>query len=146
MTVESFTTRCCNGIELHKRTYHDLQQEYRNLPVQLVCAARVKVTEAVKSALDRLKKGRKAGVPCSRVCPIRYGQRSYLVKCESFLKAEVPDVDRLMEYASVFLTAVVTKLMILCIAFSSIKFYNISYSLYAINSNLSQNSQTASGK
>ena len=53
-----------------------------DLPAQLVCAAGVKATEAIKSALDRLGKGRKGGVPPSKVCPIRYDQRSYWVKWE----------------------------------------------------------------
>ncbi|GHO49840.1 RNA-guided endonuclease InsQ/TnpB family protein [Ktedonospora formicarum] len=80
---EGFTSGCCNGIELHKRTYYDLRAQYPHLPAQLVCAARVKATEAVKSALDRLKKGRKASAPRSRLCPIRYDQRSYWVKWNS---------------------------------------------------------------
>ncbi|GHO52011.1 RNA-guided endonuclease InsQ/TnpB family protein [Ktedonobacter robiniae] len=80
---EGFTSQCSNGVELHKRTYYDLRREYPNLPSQLVCAARVKATEAVKSALDRRKKGLKASTPHSRVCPIRYDARSYWVKWES---------------------------------------------------------------
>ena len=72
-----FTTKCSNGIELHKQTYYDLRALYPKLPAQLVCASRVKATEAVKSALDRQKKGRKTGVPHSKVCPIRYDGRSY---------------------------------------------------------------------
>lgn len=81
---EGFTSQCSNGVELHKRTYYDLRAQYPHLPAQLVCAARVKATEAVKSALDRLKKGRKTSAPRSRVCPIRYDQRSYWVKWETF--------------------------------------------------------------
>ncbi len=78
-----FTRKCSNGIELHKQTYYDLRAHYPNLPAQLVCASRVKATEAVKSALDRQKKGRKTGVPHAKVCPIRYDARSYWVKWES---------------------------------------------------------------
>ena len=48
---EGFTTACSNGVELHKRTYYPLRAQYPDLPAQLVCAARVKATEAVKSAL-----------------------------------------------------------------------------------------------
>ena len=62
-----FRSRCSNGIELHKQTYYDQRSQYPNLPAQLVCAARVKATEAVKSALDRQKKGRKARKPRSKV-------------------------------------------------------------------------------
>lgn len=77
-----FTSQCSNGIELHKQTYYPLRATYPDLPAQLVCAARVKATEAVKSALDRQKKGRKTGTPRSRVCPIRYDVRSYWVRWE----------------------------------------------------------------
>jgi hypothetical protein len=48
---EGFTTGCSNGVELHKRTYYPLRAQFPDLPAQLVCAARVKATEAVKSAL-----------------------------------------------------------------------------------------------
>nr|BBH87242.1 transposase [Thermosporothrix sp. COM3] len=80
---EGFTTSCHNGVELHKRTYYPLRATHPDLPAQLVCAARVKATEAVKSALDRRKKGRKASTPRARLCPIRYDQRSYWVKWET---------------------------------------------------------------
>jgi putative transposase len=80
-----FAQKCRNGVELHKQTYYDLRAQYPKLPAQLVCAARVKATEAVKAALDRLTKGRKTGTPHSRVCPIRYDQRSYWVKWESMI-------------------------------------------------------------
>ncbi len=78
-----FTTTCSNGIELHKQTYYDLRAQYPQLPAQLVCAARVKATETVKSALDRQKKGRKTGTPHAKVCPIRYDQRSFWVKWDT---------------------------------------------------------------
>jgi putative transposase len=78
-----FTSKCSNGIELHKLTYYDLRKQYPDLRAQLVYAARVKATEAVKSALDRLKKKRKTGVPRAKFCPIRYDARSYWVKWES---------------------------------------------------------------
>jgi hypothetical protein len=78
-----FTSMCSNGIELHKQTYYDLRALYPNLPAQLVCASRVKATETVKSALDRLKKQRKTTIPQAKICPIRYDARSYWVKWES---------------------------------------------------------------
>lgn len=80
---EGFTTSCSNGVELHKRTYYPLRATYPSLPAQLVCAARVRATEAVKSALDRRKKGRKTSTPRARLSPIRYDQRSYWVKWET---------------------------------------------------------------
>src|SRR5947209_1285721 len=99
-----FTEKCSNGVELHKRTYYPLRAAYPDLPAQLVCAARVKATETVKSALtwqkkneqDYPKKVAKAlkkrkpvpvfkPVKCPHVklCPIRYDVRSYWVKWES---------------------------------------------------------------
>jgi len=99
-----FTSKCSNGVELHKQTYYDLRALYPDLPAQLVCAARVKATETVKSALSwqkkqeadypkkvakALKKGKPAPVFTSVHCPhvkhgpIRYDARSYRVKWES---------------------------------------------------------------
>ena len=96
-----FTAQCSNGIELHKETYYPLRMQYPDLPSQLVCAARVKATEAVKSALtwkakqeqDYPKKVAKAHKqerpvprfkpvqsPQSERAPIRYDVRSYWVK------------------------------------------------------------------
>src|SRR5579859_8158496 len=46
-----FSQGCHNGVELHKLTYYPLRVHYPDLPAQLVCAARVKATETVKSAL-----------------------------------------------------------------------------------------------
>jgi putative transposase len=100
---EGFETKCSNGVELHKQTYYPLRAEFPDLPAQLVCAARVKATEAVKSALTWQKKhtvrypklvenARKRGkeppkfkpvrCPHSKLAPIRYDQRSYWVKWE----------------------------------------------------------------
>jgi IS605 OrfB family transposase len=91
-------------VELHKHTYYPLRAQYPDLPAQLVCAARVKATEAVKSALTWQKKhaarypklvarAEKRGkeppkfkpvrCPQSVSAPIRYDQRSYWVKWES---------------------------------------------------------------
>jgi putative transposase len=101
---EGFTTACSNGVELHKRTYYPLRAQYPDLPAQLVCAARVKATEAVKSALTWQKKheqaypkkearAKKQGkepptfkpvkCPHSNMACIRYDQRSSWVKWES---------------------------------------------------------------
>lgn len=99
-----FETKCSNGVELHKQTYYDLRAQYPHLPAQLVCAARVKATEAVKSALTwakkheasypqrvekALKKGKEPPVfkpvkaPQSTLAPLRYDQRSYWVKWDT---------------------------------------------------------------
>src|SRR5579875_152216 len=100
-----FTTDCSNGVELHKRTYYPLRAQFPDLPAQLVCSARVKATEAVKSALTwkikkakayskRVEQARKQGKPIpvfkpvrcphSEIVCIRYDQRSYWVKWETF--------------------------------------------------------------
>jgi len=101
---EGFTTECSNGVELHKRTYYPLRAAYPDLPAQLVCSARVKATESVKSALTwrkkydknypkRVAKAQKLNKPIpvykpvrapqSTLCAIRYDARSYWVKWES---------------------------------------------------------------
>lgn len=67
-----------NGVELHKATYYDHRAKF-GLPAQLACAARVKATEALKSARVLGKKGKKVRIPQSRSCPIRYDARSYTV-------------------------------------------------------------------
>ena len=69
-----------NGVELHKRTYYPLRAAYPELPSQLVVAARMKASEAVKSALTHRRKGRRTSQPRATLCPIRYDVRSYWVK------------------------------------------------------------------
>ncbi len=99
-----FASKCSNGVELHKATYSALRKQYPDLPAQLVCSARVKATEAVKSALTWQKKhaarypklvatAKKRGkepptfkpvrCPHSQSAPIRYDQRSSWVKWET---------------------------------------------------------------
>jgi putative transposase len=101
---EGFTTACSNGVELHKRTYYPLRSQYPDLPAQLVCAARVRATESVKSALTwkrkheksypkKVAKAEKQGKPIPPLkpvrCPqselvgIRYDQRSSWVKWDT---------------------------------------------------------------
>jgi putative transposase len=96
-----FTAKMRNGVDLHKETYYDLRHQYPDLPAQLVCAARVKATEAVKSALTwqkkhaanyakKVAKTKKKGKPIpvfipvkcpqAKFCPVRYDVRSYWVK------------------------------------------------------------------
>jgi putative transposase len=99
-----FAEKCSNGVELHKQTYYPLRAQFPDLPAQLVCAARVKATEAVRSALTwqkkheqqypkRVEKAKKRHKPIpifkpvrcphSKTAPIRYDQRSYWVKWDS---------------------------------------------------------------
>ena len=61
-----------NGVTLHHATYRPLKTEYPTLVSDLHIQARVKATEAVKSALALQKKGRKVGCPQSLACPPRY--------------------------------------------------------------------------
>ena len=68
-----------NGVQLHHDTYSELRKRFPQLPSQLVCAARVKATEAIASALALAKKGKKVSGPKSGSCPIRYDARSYRV-------------------------------------------------------------------
>src|SRR6266581_2907970 len=86
-----------NGLELHRLTYAS-QRANTHLPSQLICAARVKATEAIKSVLvhrkkqrqkyqQRLKEAQKQGTsikplrraktPHSKLCAMRYDARSF---------------------------------------------------------------------
>lgn len=47
------------------------------LPAQLVIAARVRATEALQSALTRVRRGKEASCPHSALVPIRYDARTY---------------------------------------------------------------------
>ncbi len=75
-----------NGVELHKATYYP-ERARTGLPAQLVCAARVKATEALKSAkalrAKELKKPKEKqrlpAMPQSAWRPIRYDVHSYRV-------------------------------------------------------------------
>lgn len=86
-----------NGLELHKLTYAE-HRANTHLPSQLICAARVKATESIKSVIalrkkqvqlhqKRLKHAEKMGknvkplklakTPQSTLCAIRYDARSF---------------------------------------------------------------------
>ena len=76
-----------SGGKLHDATYYP-HRAATKLPSQLVCAARVKTSEALKSAFKLSKKkvkGKKTKVSCptSKKCPIRYDARSYTIKFNS---------------------------------------------------------------
>ncbi|MFL5666719.1 MAG: RNA-guided endonuclease InsQ/TnpB family protein [Ktedonobacteraceae bacterium] len=89
--------RISNGLDLHKLTYGEHRAK-THLPSQLICAARVKATESIKSVITlrqkqiqtyqkRLKKAQKTGKPVkplklaktpqSELCAIRYDARSF---------------------------------------------------------------------
>lgn len=86
-----------NGVDLHKLTYAE-HRARTHLPSQLICAARVKATESIKSVISRrkkqiqlhqkrLKQAEKTGkavkplklakTPQSKRCAIRYDARSF---------------------------------------------------------------------
>jgi IS605 OrfB family transposase len=115
--AEGFPAQISNGVELHKRTYYPLRTQYPHLPAQLVCSARVKATEAVKSALTWKQKREQAyarivtkaqqrgrlipafrpvRTPHSAACPIRYDQRSYRVRIAE-LRASLATVEGRVE-------------------------------------------------
>src|SRR6266700_1408278 len=82
-----------NGVQLHRLTYAH-HRASTHLPSQLICAARVKATEALKSVITRRKKQAQkyqalvkqgkahkplklAQTPHSALCAIRYDARSF---------------------------------------------------------------------
>src|SRR3954447_6953854 len=72
-----------NGIELHRALYYPLKADYPALVSDLHIQARVKATEAVKSALALLKTGRKVSQPRADACPARYNLHTYRLDWES---------------------------------------------------------------
>jgi putative transposase len=78
-----------NGIELHRALYYPLKADYPALASDLHVQARVKATEAVKSALNLRRKYereqivRKVSQPHSLACPPRYNHHTYRVDWES---------------------------------------------------------------
>jgi IS605 OrfB family transposase len=75
--------RLSNGVKLHHATYYPLKADYPELVSDLHVQARVKATEAVKSALALLDAGRKVSMPQSVACPPRYNVHTYRVDWES---------------------------------------------------------------
>ena len=78
-----------NGIELHRALYYPLKSDYPALVSDLHIQARVKATEAVKSALNLQRKyarehsDQKVSQPQSAACPPRYNLHTYRVDWES---------------------------------------------------------------
>jgi putative transposase len=75
--------RLSNGVKLHHATYYPLKADYPALVSDLHVQARVKATEAVKSALALQKAGRKVSQPRSDACPPRYNLHTYRMDWES---------------------------------------------------------------
>src|SRR5438874_984130 len=57
--------RLTNGVKLHHETYYGTRDMLPSLPTNLLIQARVKATEAIKSALTLQRAGRKVGMPQS---------------------------------------------------------------------------------
>lgn len=66
-----------NGVRLHQALYYPLKGEFPALVSDLHIQARVKATEAIRSALALLKAGKKVSQPRSRACPPRYNLHTY---------------------------------------------------------------------
>jgi len=69
-----------NGVRLHQAMYYPLRVTYPHLVSDLHIQARVKATEAVKSALTRLLQGRMVRCPRSKRCPARLNHHTLTVK------------------------------------------------------------------
>lgn len=69
-----------NGVRLHHATYYPLKARYPALVSDLHVQARVKATEAVKSALTRARQGRKVRCPRSSRCPVRLNHHTLTVR------------------------------------------------------------------
>jgi len=72
-----------NGVTLHHATYYDQKAALPTLVSDLHVQARVKATEAVKSALTVRKQGRKVSCPQATVCPARYNVHTYKLDWEA---------------------------------------------------------------
>jgi len=66
-----------NGVTLHHATYRDSKEAAPGLVSDLHIQARVKATEAIKSALTRQRQGRRVSCPHSFACPPRYNLHTY---------------------------------------------------------------------
>jgi IS605 OrfB family transposase len=72
-----------NAYTLHRLTYYDCRAAFPALSSNLHVQAREKAAEAVRSALDRRKKGRKVSCPQSALCPPRYNGRTFRLDWEA---------------------------------------------------------------
>jgi putative transposase len=92
-----------NGVHLHHATYYPLKADYPALVSDLLVQARVKATEALKSAFALQRAGRQVGMPVSDACPPRYNVHTYrldwqsqtvrmsLISGRQTIRFEVPD-------------------------------------------------------
>jgi len=71
-----------NGVTLHHALYYPQKAAYPDLVSDHHIQARMKATEAVKSALSLAKKGRMVSTPHSTSCPPRYNAHTFKVAWE----------------------------------------------------------------
>lgn len=81
-----------NKVALHHETYYK-EVESLNIGSQLVCSARDKAYEAVKSGRTTIKNKKKASCPNSRFCSVRYDVRTmcFLKKKDRMVSLKVAD-------------------------------------------------------
>jgi len=72
-----------NGVQLHHATYYAAKAACPGLVSDLVIQARVKATEALKSAFARQQADRPTSCPRSTQCPPRYNVHTYTLTWES---------------------------------------------------------------
>ena len=77
--AEGWRLREGNAYTLHKLTYRDSKVLCPQLVSDLHVQARQKASEALKSAIALVKKGRKVNGPQSTLCPPRYNKNSFSV-------------------------------------------------------------------
>lgn len=71
-----------NGVELYKATYYTLRAQHPTLASPLVVSARMKATEAPKSAFALRKKGKPVTAPHGERGCVRYDARSYRMEAD----------------------------------------------------------------
>ena len=80
--IYGFKNHISNGVELHKATYYPLKEQV-NLPAQLICSARCKATEILKSIRSKTKGKFNTKQPQSHKFPsIRYDRNSCTITDE----------------------------------------------------------------
>ena len=80
--IYGFENHISNGVELHKATYYPLKEQV-NLPAQLICSARCKATEILKSIRSKTKGKFNTKQPQSHKFPsIRYDRNSCTITDE----------------------------------------------------------------
>ncbi|MFH1484888.1 MAG: transposase [Chloroflexota bacterium] len=72
-----------NGVTLHHRTYRTLKARHPTLVSDLHIQARVKGTEALKSALALKRKGRRVSCPQATACPPRFNLHTFKLDWEA---------------------------------------------------------------